>query len=90
MISGALAGRMHQALRLSFPISRARQALIQLVVVYIVLGHSRDDITRMLVKLQDRYTNVFRCTFKSKIFGPCGLVSCRALLKLERELSDSQ
>ncbi|CAK0832692.1 unnamed protein product [Prorocentrum cordatum] len=53
-----LLGRMHQAIRLSYPIRRARRAVVQLAVVYLALGHDHKDLVGAMQTVGKRYPHV--------------------------------
>ncbi|CAK0824869.1 unnamed protein product [Prorocentrum cordatum] len=50
-----LLGRLHQAVRLSFPVPRAQKAAVQLVGVYVALGHRSEEVARAVSVIRKRY-----------------------------------
>ena len=81
-----LLGRLHQAVRLSFPVSRARQGVVQLVAVYLALGHEKDDVKDALERVSKPYKVEFSNNFLEKIVGAMYCAERTAILDLEKDL----
>lgn len=78
---------MHQAARLGFPVVRGRRAIVQLIVVYIALGHANADIERIVFKFRAKLPNLCNVEFMLRLFTPRRkLMSHLDLLNFEQEL----
>ena len=68
MKRAGLTTRIHQAIRLSFPLQCARLAVARLVVVHLCLGFQPVLILQVLEKLRGRYSRVFAEDFSKPLF----------------------
>ena len=68
MLQGFLT-RAHLALRLSFPVTQARRALVRLIAVTLATGVPVDLLSSALVSLGVRYPMVFKSDFHALVLG---------------------
>lgn len=88
---GCLAGKLHQALRLSVPIAEAWQTEVQLLVVHLALalGHESNQIKLVLQLVGVKYPNALSKRFLASLVTKAGaLVRATRLVDIGARLSN--
>ena len=67
VLASSLGGRFHQALRLSFPVTYARQAVAELVAVSLALGFPQSYVVHILQRLASRYSRPLAKVFLGQL-----------------------
>jgi hypothetical protein len=63
----SIIGRLHQAIRHSFPVPEARRATARLLAIHCALGHNCSVLTRSVERLAKQYKSVFARPFYDQL-----------------------